>query len=66
MGFKNKSPLSNKALFKFWSVRDCAVYQQAAVVRLTASCKIVVPLYTVFMDSKFTVQLLYNVIPDLS
>ena len=33
LGLKSKSPLINKAVFKFWFVLDCAVYQQATVVR---------------------------------
>ena len=74
MRLESKSPLINEALFKFWFAPDCAVYQQAAV-RLTVSsktlflCKMlenVVSVYTVFMHSKFTVQLTCNVIPDLS
>ena len=42
--FKKISSYINKALFKFFcQILDCDVYQQALV-----------PLYRVFMDSKFT------------
>ena len=65
MGLKNKLPLTNKALFKFRFVLDCIVHQQAAV-RLIVSCNSGVYLSTVFMDSTFTVQLMHNVVLDIS
>ena len=49
----------------FWDFKNKSSLQVA--VRLIVRCNSVVSLYTVFMDSKFTVQLMmHNVIPDPS
>ena len=65
LSLTNKSLLINKSLFKFWIVLHCAVYRKAAL-KLTISCNSIVSLYTVFMDSMLTVQLMHNLIPDPS